>query len=80
MPTTCSSSLHRATAPVVSALLSAARGNEDVLAPSDTLQCDVVIGSALIYSPHHACVGDVLARAFAKGGCGAAHIVQLSTR
>ncbi|CAM9494998.1 unnamed protein product [Scytosiphon promiscuus] len=52
-------------------------------APEDAreaLRCDVVIGSALVYSPHHACVADVLSRAFADGGCRAAYVVQLSTR
>lgn len=43
-------------------------------------RCDVVIGSALVYSPHHQCVADVLLRAFSEGGCRAAYIVQLSTR
>ncbi|CBN79718.1 conserved unknown protein [Ectocarpus siliculosus] len=45
-----------------------------------TLRCDVAIGSALVYSPHHACVADVLSRAFAAGGCRAGYILQLSTR
>ncbi|CAN0057723.1 unnamed protein product, partial [Hapterophycus canaliculatus] len=45
-----------------------------------TLHCDVVIGSALVYSPHHACVADVLSRMFSDGGCRAAYVVQLSTR
>lgn len=43
-------------------------------------RCDVILGSALIYSPHHACVANVLLKAFSEGGCGAAYIVQLSTR
>eukprot|EP00903_Cladosiphon_okamuranus_P021666 g19919.t1 len=47
---------------------------------SAVLRCDVMIGSALIYSPQHACVADVLSVAFEEGGCRAAHIVQLSTR
>lgn len=49
-------------------------------AGSDALHCDVAVGSALIYSPHHACVADVLSHAFTSGGCRAAYIVQLSTR
>lgn len=50
-------------------------GSESVV-----LHCDVVIGSALIYSPHHACVADVLLRAFSEGGCQIAYVMQLSTR
>lgn len=51
-----------------------------VCSGSAVLRCDIMIGSALIYSPHHACVADVLLLAFAEGRCRAAHIVQLSTR
>ncbi|CAM9839835.1 unnamed protein product, partial [Sphacelaria rigidula] len=43
-------------------------------------RCDVILGSALIYSPHHASVANVLLEAFSEGGCCAAYIVQLSTR
>eukprot|EP00752_Nemacystus_decipiens_P016286 g14565.t1 len=49
-------------------------------ASAAVLRCDVMIGSALIYSPRHACVADVLSLAFEEGGCRAAYIVQLSTR
>lgn len=47
---------------------------------SETLKCDVVIGSAIIYSPHHACVADLLQQAFFRFECHAAYIIQLSTR
>ena len=51
------------------------------LPESDSLRCDVAIGSALVYSPHHACVADVMSHLFdEKGGCRAAYVVQLSTR
>lgn len=51
------------------------------LLESNSLRCDVAVGSALMYSPHHACVADVLSHLFAEeGGCRAAYVVQLSTR
>ncbi|CAM9370601.1 unnamed protein product [Laminaria digitata] len=51
------------------------------LSESDSLHCDVAVGSALVYSPHHACVADVLSHLFVEeGGCRAAYVVQLSTR
>lgn len=61
-------------------LLSAGVITKTGRAGTEALRCDVVVGSALVYSPHHACVADVLSHAFAEGGCRAAYIVQLSTR